>query len=38
MHGLLMLFPEKGEEIYMSYGTHPNDLLLIECRLPPHFL
>jgi hypothetical protein len=22
---------EKGEEIYMSYGPHPNDFLFVEC-------
>ncbi|OKL63442.1 hypothetical protein UA08_01982 [Talaromyces atroroseus] len=24
---------EKGEEVYMSYGPHPNDFLFIECIL-----
>lgn len=27
------LYVEKGEEIYMSYGPHPNDFLFVECAL-----
>jgi hypothetical protein len=23
---------EKGDEVYMSYGSHPNDFLLAECE------
>ena len=25
----------KGEEVYMNYGSHSNDLLLGECELGP---
>lgn len=24
----------RGEEIYISYGNHPNDVLLTECESP----
>jgi len=24
--------PVEGEEVYMSYGPHPNDFLLAECK------
>lgn len=23
---------ERGDEVYMSYGSHPNDFLLAECK------
>lgn len=23
---------DEGEEVYMSYGPHPNDFLLAECK------
>jgi hypothetical protein len=26
---------DEGEEIYMSYGPHPNDFLLTECKYIP---
>lgn len=29
---------EKGEEVYMSYGSHSNDFLFIECELNTVFL
>jgi hypothetical protein len=29
-----MRITEKGEEIYMSYGPHSNDFLLVECQFP----
>lgn len=31
---LTMWVTEKGEEIYMSYGSHSNDFLLVECQFP----
>lgn len=24
--------PDEGEEVYMSYGPHPNDFLFAECK------
>lgn len=24
---------DEGEEVYMSYGPHPNDFLFAECKL-----
>lgn len=29
---------KKGDEVYMSYGGHPNDFLLAECEAPTHAL
>lgn len=26
----------EGDEVYMSYGGHPNDFLLAECKPPFH--
>ena len=23
---------EKGEEVYITYGPHPNDYLMVECK------
>lgn len=28
----ITLYTEKGEELFMSYGSHPNDFLLVECE------
>lgn len=31
LKALISWILEKGEEIYMSYGPHPNDFLFVEC-------
>lgn len=28
----VLIVVEKGEEVYMSYGSHPNDFLFAECE------
>lgn len=28
----VLIVVDKGEEVYMSYGSHPNDFLFAECR------